>query len=1091
MLGPFEVTVGDSPIGLGGRRQRAVLAILAIHANRVVSLDRLADLVWAGEPPRSAVATLQSYVSHLRRALSGSPLAIESRRPGYVLLAPADAIDVSRFERLVEQAREAVSGARPEDATALLTEALGLWRGAVLSDFAYEPFAEGEIARLENLRMVAVELRVEAELALGRHADLVGQLETLVAEHPLRESLRGLLMRALHGCGRRAEALRVFREARELLVEELGIEPGADLQRLEQAILLEDAGGDGGPARPPPPGNLPAATTSFVGRDLELREVAAHLTRHRLVTLTGPGGIGKTRLAVEVASELAALHADGAWLVELGAVTDGDTVPLAAASALGLAEEPGRDPVEGLCQALRRRDCLVVLDNCEHLVEPCAALADAVLRACPRVRILATSREALGIGGELAWRVPPLPAPSDGADGRVVVEYDAVRLFLDRAAAAFPEFEPDDEALATIAELCRRLDGIPLAIELATARLRVISVPQLAERLNDRFRLLVGGSRAALPRQRTLRATVEWSYDLLGDEERVLFDRASVFAGAFTVETAHVVCAGPDATPADTLDLLTALVDRSLLTRVQETGGVVRYRMLETLRAYAAERVAERDEARVLRDRHAAAYAGLAERASRHARGAAGPRWSAQLDADLDDLRAALEWSTEHGDRDTGLRLAAALWPFWDHRHHLAEGRAWLARAMGASPPRHHRATVHALVGAATLALLDDDLVRADALAEEARAAAAAASDTGAEARALIVTATVARRRGDPATAAELAREVVRLSDEIGDGWTEADALSLQAGLAAEAGDLLRATTLAQAALARWERGDDLPGGAWARLRLASLSAAQGDLDAAAYRCEEALSAFREAGHPRGTAAAVRGLAVTARLRGDVDVALKLGEDALRLHQQLGARRGLSRSLLVLADAALDAGDVDGADALAGAATGRLRDLGLSGDLPEALRTMARVALRRENPERAVRLCEEGLEAFRRHDRRREAGDLLTLLAVASARLGDGGTARAAAEDALAVHQATGDERGAAAALEALAEASLAAGDAERAATYLTAARTARVVADAPLAPGDLPAWQRLLAAVGDALGDTPFARSWHAELSAEGTPDR
>ena len=455
-------------------------------------------------------------------------------------------IDARRFEDLVARAelRRAVD---PAEAVELLREALALWRGPALADFAYESFASVEASRLEELRLRAIELRLEADLALGRAADVVAELESLVAEHPLREAFWGQLMLALYRSGRQGEALRTYRRAADHVGEELGLEPSAALQRLEQAILVQDTSLDA-ELRPvagaPTTASLPAPLTSFVGREHEVAQVEDLLSHARLVTLTGAGGSGKTRLALETAIRARAT-VDGVWFVELATLADPTLVAQAVASALGLREEPER-PVESIIvEALGERDCLLVVDNCEHVLEAAADLCATLLSACPHLRILATSRESLDIGGEVAWGVPTLPTPAGvPATVDVLLRFDAARLFVERATTASPGFVPTADDIADIAAICACLDGIPLAIELAAARLRTLSLAQVAARLDDRLRLLVSGRRDVQPRQRTLRAAIEWSYDLLDEGERATFDRSAWFAAPFSLEAAEAVCAG-------------------------------------------------------------------------------------------------------------------------------------------------------------------------------------------------------------------------------------------------------------------------------------------------------------------------------------------------------------------------------------------------------------------------------------------------------------------------------------------------------------------------------------------------------------------
>ena len=609
----------------------------------------------------------------------------------------------------------------------LLREALKLWRGPALVDVAGTEFGEAVIARLDEQKLAAVEHRVDADLLAGSPEPLVAELEELVLAHPLREPLAARLMRALHASGQRGAALEVYEQTRKRLADQLGADPSAELAALHLELLTEP--------EPAPHTNLRAELTSFVGRDAELAEVAVLLGAHRLLTLTGPGGAGKTRLAVEAARAELPASPDGVWLVELAPVCDPAEVPSAALAALGLREQAllaGRGPLGALADdtdalgrlltALAGRRALLVLDNCEHLVTAAARLADRVLAACPQVRILATSREPLSITGEALWTVGPLTLPpdpaatSDGAerDGSpapAAGDYASVRLLSQRARAVAPGFEVTAANAAAVARICRALDGMPLAIELAAARLRTMAPEQVAARLDDRFTLLTGGSRVAMPRHQTLRAVVDWSWDLLDEPERAVWRRFSVFAGGATLEAAEQVCAGPAAEntviPADQiLDLLSVLADKSLLTVRQGPNGP-RYRMLEIIRAYGQERLAEAGERDEVREEHARHFTRLAEASQDHLRGAEQLDWLGRLAEDQDNLHAAIRGAVAAGDAGTAVRLGAALGWYWSLRSMKIEGAELIAAAVGlpgaaAASDAEHLAVAYAMGGLLT-----------------------------------------------------------------------------------------------------------------------------------------------------------------------------------------------------------------------------------------------------------------------------------------------------------------------------------------------------------------------------------------------------
>jgi predicted ATPase/DNA-binding SARP family transcriptional activator len=695
ILGPLEVHDGAALVPVPGAKERALLADLLIHAGRVVAADRLIDDLWGERPPGNPANALQGRVSQLRRALGPAGAALlATRPPGYSVEVDPDRVDASRFARLVAEAGGAAATGR-QGALRLLEEALGLWRGPALAEFADLPWAQAEAARLEDLRLAAVEARADLVLAGGGHAELVGELEALVVAHPTRERPRAQLMLALYRSGRQADALRAYQQARTVLAEELGVDPSPELQRLHQAILVQDPSLEAAPPVPAePPHNLPERLTSFVGREVELRELGKLLEQHRLVTVTGPGGAGKTSLAVELARQLRHGYPDGVWLVELAALQDPRLLAEAAASAVGIGPEPGEeagsasDPDGRLLEFARDKALLLVLDNCEHLVEGCTRLAGRLLRAAPGLKVLATSRELLGVPGEARWLVPPLAVPDPRDDGgpETLAQYDAVRLFVERARLADPGFTLDAASAPAVAEICRRLDGVPLALELAAARLRALPAQEVAARLDDRFRLLTGGVRTGDARQQTLRAAVDWSYLLLEEPDRRLFNRLAVFAGGWTVAAAEAVCAGGGVEPADVLDGLFRLVDRSLV--VAAAGPPARFRMLETLRAYGWERLAAAGEAEALTRRHAAWFRDLAERAdSEH-----GERRLRDLDADYDNLRAAMDRAAWGGDHQTVLRIAGSLGWYWSVFHHEEGSRRLaevLARAPHAPPTPH------------------------------------------------------------------------------------------------------------------------------------------------------------------------------------------------------------------------------------------------------------------------------------------------------------------------------------------------------------------------------------------------------------------
>jgi predicted ATPase/DNA-binding SARP family transcriptional activator/thioesterase domain-containing protein len=635
VLGPVAVwTAGGEAVRVPELKVRALLTDLLVHAGRPVAASRLIDDLWGDQLPGNPANTLQTRVSQLRRALAGAAPdgrdLVVSQPPGYLLRVEPEEVDAGRFRALVAQARAAGD---PRTTAGLLADALALWRGPAYADFGSEPFARAAIDRLEEERLAALEDQAEARLALGEHAALVGELTDLVAQHPLRQRLRAAYMRALYRAGRHSEALHTYGDLRDHLAGQLGLDPAPELVALQRAILRQDSGLSAPTAPARPRTNLPTPLTELIGREEAVARVRSRLAADRLVTLTGPGGVGKTRLAVEVARRLSGEYDDGVWLVELAAVEErpGSVGPGVAAGLVRLvstalrlddrALAPADDPVEDLddlverlAEALRDRRSLLVLDNCEHVIGPVTKLSELLLRAAPGLRVLATSREPLGIPGEVRWEVPPLALPDEAAvDPAALAASSAVRLFVTRVAAAAPGFALGSENARAVARICRRLDGIPLALELAATRVRGLGVHEVAARLDDRFRLLSAGLRGAPVRQQTLQAVIGWSWELLTEPERAVLRRLAPHPDSWTLSAAEVICAGDGVAAADVPELLARLVDRSLVVPIDAPAGV-RYRLLESVGAYCLERLHASGEYEPVRQRHIAYYAGLSTR---------------------------------------------------------------------------------------------------------------------------------------------------------------------------------------------------------------------------------------------------------------------------------------------------------------------------------------------------------------------------------------------------------------------------------------------------------------------------------------------
>jgi predicted ATPase len=655
-----------------------------------------------------------------------------------MITVDAGHVDIGRFEQLAAAGHAALANGDPGAAASQFAEALQLWHGRALADVTDVETLALESARLEELRLTAIEGRIEADIAIGRHAQVTGELERLVAEHPVRERLWRLLVLALYRDERQADALAAYRRARTVLARELGLEPGEELRRLEQAVLRQEVP----EARRASRHNFPAPLTSFRGRDHDLARLSRLLSEARLITLTGPGGAGKTRLAIEAGTLAVESFADGVWMAELAGITDPEQVAAQVMQALGVRQESDMLVMEALRYRLRTAELLLVLDNCEHLLDACADLAGALLRSSPGLRVLATSREPLGLPGEVTYQVRPLAVPPEHA-GADAAASPAVQLFLDRASAARGGAPAEAGLIAAAGRICQKLDGLPLAIELAAARMGTLSAAEIEAHLPDLFRFLALRRPAGDPRHQALQAAMDWSYELLSSEERGMLQELSVFAGAFGLAQVAEVCAGSDQAAA--LEVIDRLASKSLVIADTAEDGT-RYRLLETVRQYAADRLATAGSIQAARERHALAFLHLAER----------ERGLSALSRAYDNFRAALEWSLAQASRgdeavlasEAGPRLAYALGDFWLARGLLAEGQTWLDRAL-ALPVADQglRAGLLRLLGATLFEI--GHLDQAEAVLSEGSAVAAAANAPAVQARIGVLLAEIHNMQGE------------------------------------------------------------------------------------------------------------------------------------------------------------------------------------------------------------------------------------------------------------------------------------------------------------------------------------------------------
>jgi predicted ATPase/DNA-binding SARP family transcriptional activator len=942
LFGELEASLADVPVPVRGAKQRALLALLALQRGQPVSADRLIDVLWGDGQAAHPANALQAQVGQLRRTFG--PASIVTTEAGYALAVGPGDVDVVRFEQLVAQGRRLAEAGQAADASAALGKALALRRGEPLADFAYAGFFDAERARLDELTLVAIESRAGADLVLGRYGELAAELEAWCLRHPLRERLWELLIMALYQGGRQAEALRAYTEVRDRLAGELGIDPGPALRKVQARVLAQDpslapvsVAASPVPARaaapPTPVGNLREQLSTFVGRDAELGQLREALRSSRLVTLTGPGGAGKTRLAVEAAAALREEHRDGAWLVELASVAQAGEVAPAAASALQASAFAGPQPAGSTTQLIVRhladRSLVVVLDNCEHVIGEAAALADTLLGAVPGLRLIATSREPLGIPGEVLVPVGGLAPPA------------AAELFADRARAVRPGFLAVGEAADVIEDICRRLDGLPLAVELAAARLRALPLATLAERLGDRFGLLTGGARTALPRQQTLRAVVDWSYNLLFEDERRLFARLAVFTGGCVLAAAEAVCADEHLPTGEILDALSRLVDKSLVT-ASGADAEARFSQLQTLWQYGRDRLGESGEADAMRARHGAHFLQMAEDAHEGLRGAAGPMWRDRLVCELGNLRAALDWYTATGDTDAALSLTAGMAWLWYINGDLAEGARWLGDALstkGSCRPELG-ATAHLWHG--YFVCMSSSPAAGIIECEAAVAALRISGDRVRLAEALVVCAAVLVRAHEFGRSLDALGKAHDLLEQSGHRWLLAGHDMVLAWNLLSLGRLDDAESAARSSV----EGFDALGEVWLVFSplstLAGIAEARGDRDGASAAYESLVERCRSAGQRIYVPESLARLAALRAGQGDDAAADRLYADAIAC----SFNPWLSADAMVgQAAVARRLGDLPRARALLDAAGGHYRQVDLPSGQPRVLAGLAWCAL--------------------------------------------------------------------------------------------------------------------------------------------------
>ncbi|GHC93582.1 BTAD domain-containing putative transcriptional regulator [Streptomyces violaceochromogenes] len=1056
VLGPLEVRTDESRVvRVPEVKVRMLLADLLAHHGQVVPAARLIEDLWGGSTfTARPTASLQAKVSQLRRALedaeTGGRELIAHRPPGYVLDVPAGALDAGRFRELVARAR---SGEDPVTRAALYTEALALWRGPAFAEFADQPSVRPTAASLEEERLTAVEEHATVRLELGEHSLLVGELTELVAQHPLREGLRGALMWALYQAGRSSDALDCFNDLRRRLDEELGLTPGPSLEALQQAILRHD------PvlARPEPPtasaagvqaGPGPAGSASpLVGREQDVRAIRTLLSQRRLVTLTGPGGVGKTRLAQATAQSLAGAFADGTWLVELADA--GGLERFAGAEALaeqvmatlGIRESSSDDDAEGpthrLANALAGRRLLLVLDNCEHVVEAVAQLAGLLLNRAPQLHILTTSQEPLRTRDETVYPVAPLSLPPlDGPDLDALTSAGAVRLFVDRTRATDPEFVLDATTAPLVADVCRRLDGIPLALELAATRVRSLGIRELHDRLDDRFKVLNSGYRDAPSRHRTLQATLDWSWGLLDDRERTVLRRLSVFGEGCGLRAAEDVCSGGGVSAADVLDALSLLVERSLAVRTEGPQGP-RYRLLESVAVYARDKLAESGEHAGTAARHLRHCVRLAERARPHLHEREQSRWFQYLDLESANVQRALAEADRAGAAQEALRLVNSLTWYWYVRGRLGEARRALATALDMPGEAATEERVEAVFWYTGIRLLLGEHDRVcDALEEEY----------------------------PPESTLESTRAQWFLAHAQ---WT--------------VGALVKGEQRVERVLVRFRTLRDAWGTAAALTTRACFALARGDLESLRGNAEEARSHFAELGDLWGRLKTTDVLGRLAEINGDYDLAAQLHRESLRIAQALETWPEMSTKLSGLGRIALLTQRYDEADDLH---TRALRIAEGQGNQPAEQFAALGLALSARRQGR-LDAAEEWLRPWLAWNRRRGDGPGLALvlaeLGFIAEQRGDAGRALEYHRDGLTAAATTKDPRSVALALEGLAGAYSLAAAPHRATRLLGTAAATRERAGAPHPPAERGDVERIATRLRAALGEATYRREFTA----------
>lgn len=873
-FGGLQIERGGARLG-GFRSSKieSLLAYLIFYHNQTHSREVLTGLFWAESKEAKAKASLRQALYLLRKHLG--PEAIVAHGRNVQISSKLEYwCDAHQFESLLTQSRSAPSPAKET----LLKRAVALYHGDFLAGF-YDDWCLFEAERLKDLYLRALIELIRLFRSHGDHLEAIEYALRALKANPLQEDVHRELMLLYYVTGDQGRALQQYREVERILKEELDVEPQPETKQLFEQIVR----GAALALTRVIPNDLPHPLTSFIGRAKEIEGVKNSLNTTRLLTLTGIGGCGKSRLALQVAHQLLGRYPDGVWWVDLAALSEESLVPQAVASALKVREQAGCSLVQSLADHLQNKNTLLIFDNCEHLVDACAQLVEALLQDCPNVRVLATSRETLGIAGELVWLVPPLATPDQPYSPERLMQYDAVRLLLERASVRQVDSLLAEQNGPLLVQLCQRLEGIPLAIELAAARCKMLSLEQITQRLDDRFRVLTGGRRTALPRHRTLHATMEWSYNLLAEKEQMLLCRLSVFAGGWTLEAAESVCGGEGIDLREVLDLLTHLVDKSLVIAEPE-----RHRMLETVRQYAQEKLMARQESDIVRKRHLQYFLGLSEQAEPELMGPNQKTWLERLEREHDNLRSALEWAKKSGPVEWGLRLSTCLAPFWERHGHVTEGRRWLQHML-----------------------------------ECPGSVAAVARSKGYNAAG-----NLARIQGDYSAAYRCYRESLALLQELGDRRRSASALNNLGAVAKEKGDYTAARSFYEESLVIKQELGDTRGMAIVLNNLGVLANAQGDFKEAGTFLNQSLALFQQEKDQWGIALALNNLGITTSGQGDYAQAIAWHKRSLVLRRDLQDRWGIAECLEGVARALHSQGYAKRSVCLLGAAAALRENLG-------------------------------------------------------------------------------------------------------------------------------------------------------------------